>query len=172
MHKLLLPFTPRFVTFTLAIIAMLAIALVHGDDGCDRRSSGGSPFRRPAGLSALGVHDLLQERHAILRNYPIAAHLRFIFEAIRPEIRQYFIEGEKDGAPFSRDQRALVYQRAKGELDKRPFGTQLDVYADGYEWISHSIAPSAVDRTPISASPSAGRSARSPIRRRCSTSRR
>ena len=79
----------------------------------------------------------------MLRNYPIAAHLRFIFEAIRPEMRQYFFEGDKDGMPFSRDQRSLVYQRAKKALDERPFGTQLDVYATGYEWMNHSIAPRA-----------------------------
>jgi glutamate synthase domain-containing protein 2 len=90
---------------------------------------------------ALGLHDLTQTRHAILRNYPVAAHLRFILEGIRPEMRQYFFEGDKDGAPFARDKRAIVYQRAKKELDKRPFGTQLDVYQDEYEWLHHSLAP-------------------------------
>jgi glutamate synthase domain-containing protein 2 len=143
MHKLLLPFTPRFVTFTLAIIAALAIAFFMATTG----ATGvlwWLALLAAASLCALGIHDLLQERHAILRNYPIAAHLRFIFEAIRPEMRQYFFESEKDGAPFSRDRGALVYQRAKKELDKRPFGTQHDVYADGYEWVRHSMAPSAV----------------------------
>ena len=56
-------------------------------------------------------------------------------------MRQYFFEGEKDGAPFSRDKRAVVYQRAKMVLDKRPFGTQYDVYAEGFEWVRHSMAP-------------------------------
>ena len=92
-------------------------------------------------LAILGLRDLLQTKHAILRNYPIAAHLRFIFEKIRPEIRQYFFEDDKDGLPFPRDKRAIVYQRAKGVLDKRPFGTQYDVYASRYEWMHHSIAP-------------------------------
>jgi glutamate synthase domain-containing protein 2 len=92
-------------------------------------------------LVALGVHDLVQTRHAILRNYPIVAHMRFILEDIRPELRQYFFEGEKDGAPFPRDKRAIVYQRAKRELDKRPFGTMYDVYQEQYEWLHHSIAP-------------------------------
>ena len=99
-------------------------------------------------LTVLGVHDLIQTRHAILRNYPIAGHLRFLLERVRPEIRQYFFEGDKDGAPFSRDKRALVYQRAKRELDKRPFGTQYDVYGDEYEWLHHSIAPRAVSTDP------------------------
>ena len=77
---------------------------------------------------AIGLRDLTQTRHAILRNYPVTAHLRFLLEHIRPEMRQYFFEGEKDGTPFARDKRALVYQRAKQALDKRPFGTQYNVY--------------------------------------------
>jgi len=93
-------------------------------------------------LTAIGVYDLQQSRHAILRNYPIIGHLRFMLESIRPEIRQYFLESETEASPFSRAQRTLVYSRAKGEPDKRPFGTQLDVRAIGYEWINHSIAPS------------------------------
>jgi glutamate synthase domain-containing protein 2 len=93
------------------------------------------------GSVMLGLHDLRQTRHAVLRNYPVAAHLRFLLEAIRPEMRQYFFEGDKDGAPFPRDKRAIVYQRAKRDLDKRPFGTQYDVYQEQYEWLHHSIAP-------------------------------
>ncbi len=92
-------------------------------------------------LTGLGVRDLRQERHAVLRNYPVIGHMRFLLEFIRPEIRQYFIEGDNEAAPFSRAQRSLVYARAKGDSDKRPFGTQLDVSADGYEWINHSVAP-------------------------------
>ncbi|MEY3468416.1 MAG: Glutamate synthase large chain [Pseudomonadota bacterium] len=91
-------------------------------------------------LSLVGLHDLNQNHHAILRNYPVIGHLRFMFEYIRPEIRQYFLESETDATPFSRAQRSLVYSRAKGDSDKRPFGTQLDVRAVGYEWINHSIA--------------------------------
>lgn len=94
-----------------------------------------------AGLSAIGLHDLFQTRHAILRNYPIMAHMRFFLESVRPEMRQYFFEGEKDGAPFPRDKRAIVYQRAKKQLDKRPFGTMYDVYQDQFEWLNHSMAP-------------------------------
>jgi glutamate synthase domain-containing protein 2 len=97
-----------------------------------------------AALAALGVHDVVQSRHSILRNYPILAHARFLFEMIRPEIRQYLIESDTDAVPFSRQQRAIVYQRAKQALDKRPFGTQIDVYAAGFEWINHSISPAPV----------------------------
>ncbi len=92
-------------------------------------------------LVVLGIRDLLQKRHAILRNYPVIGHLRFLFEYIGPEIRQYFIESDTDAAPFSRAQRSLVYQRAKGEQDNRPFGTQLDVGQRGYEWVNHSMMP-------------------------------
>lgn len=93
-------------------------------------------------LTLLGVRDTRQARHAVLRNYPVIGHLRFLLEYIRPEMRQYFIEGDNEAAPFSRQQRSLVYQRAKGEPDKRPFGTQMDVHAIGYEWINHSLQPS------------------------------
>ena len=94
-----------------------------------------------ATLTGVGVHDLRQERHAILRNYPVIGHLRFLLEFIRPEMRQYFIESDSEAAPFSRAQRSLVYQRAKGEPDNRPFGTQLNVTLSGYEWINHSMQP-------------------------------
>ena len=94
-----------------------------------------------AGLTVIGLRDLKQTRHAILRNYPVIGHMRFFLEFIRPEIRQYFIESETEALPFSRAQRSLVYQRAKGEPDNRPFGTLMDVSARGYEWVNHSIAP-------------------------------
>jgi len=93
-----------------------------------------------AGLSAVGLWDLLQPRHSLRRNYPILANIRFGLETIRPEIRQYFLESDLDGAPFNRSKRAVVYQRAKGQLDKRPFGTLYDVYGSTFEWINHSIA--------------------------------
>ena len=95
-------------------------------------------------LSALGIHDALQAHHAILRNYPIIGHLRYLLEDLRPAIRQYFFENDTDEAPFSRASRSLVYQRAKQEIDKRPFGTQLDVYDGRYEWINHSLTPSKI----------------------------
>lgn len=98
-------------------------------------------------LAALGVHDLLQRRHSILRNYPIIGHLRFIVESFRPEIRQYLIEGDRDAEPFSRQDRGLVYQRAKGVEDKRPFGTIENVYGSGYAWLTHSATPVVIQDT-------------------------
>jgi glutamate synthase domain-containing protein 2 len=95
-------------------------------------------------LVGLGFRDIRQTRHSVLRNYPVIGHVRFLLEFIRPEIRQYFIESDREAAPFSRQQRSLVYQRAKGQQDKRPFGTQLDVHAQGFEWINHSIAPTTL----------------------------
>jgi glutamate synthase domain-containing protein 2 len=106
--------------------------------------SGGASFLVFALLVVTGARDMRQTRHSILRNYPVIGHLRFFLEFIRPEMRQYFIESDGEAAPFSRQQRSLVYQRAKGDPDKRPFGTQLDVGAPGYEWINHSLMPSEV----------------------------
>ena len=90
-------------------------------------------------IGLLGVRDLLQREHSILRNYPVLGHLRFAMEAIRPEIQQYFVESNIDGAPFDRETRGLVYARAKGEEDARPFGTERDVNAIGYEFVTHSM---------------------------------
>jgi glutamate synthase domain-containing protein 2 len=98
-------------------------------------------------LTLVGMFDLLQSSHAILRNYPVIGHIRFILESIRPEIRQYLIEDERDPVPFSREQRALVYQRAKNVLDKRPFGTVRDMSAPGFGWIAHSMRPLELDKT-------------------------
>ena len=139
MPSLSLAFTRRYITLTLAVV-VAALTL---------------PFAaaEPAALVvllvalllvAVGVHDLLQRHHSILRNYPIAGHIRFLLEDIRLEIRQYFLESDTDGVPFDRNSRSIVYARAKGQLDKRPFGTQLDVNADAFEWLNHSIAPQPV----------------------------
>jgi glutamate synthase domain-containing protein 2 len=95
-------------------------------------------------VSLLGVYDVVQTRHAILRNYPVLAHVRFFFETIRPEIRQYLLESDNEAVPFSRAQRSLVYQRAKSVEDRRPFGTGVDVNLAGYEWINHSLRPAAI----------------------------
>ena len=136
MQYLLLAMTPRYITLALAALAtavFLVLSLGHAVY---------LPFFALAGaLTALGVHDLRQTRHSILRNYPISAHLRFLLENVRAEIRQYFVESDIEGTPFSRDKRSVVYQRSKGQLDKRPFGTQLDVYANAFEWLNHSMAP-------------------------------
>ncbi len=130
----------RYTTFFIALGGLcfsLLMALASGQ--------GWWLFILFAVLSGIGVHDLLQTHHAILRNYPILGHMRFLLEFIRPEIRQYFIESESEAAPFSRAQRSLVYARAKGQSDKRPFGTQLNVDAEGYEWLTHSMAPTTID---------------------------
>lgn len=92
-------------------------------------------------LWILGLMDMLQRKHAIIRNYPIVGRLRYVMEDLRPKIYQYFVESDTDGKPINRVDRSTIYQRAKRELDTQPFGTQFDVYAEGYEWLAHSINP-------------------------------
>ncbi|WP_051385736.1 FMN-binding glutamate synthase family protein [Actinokineospora inagensis] len=92
-------------------------------------------------LAAVGVWDLAQRGHSVLRNYPVLGHLRFLLEGVRPELQQYFVERNFDGRPFDRDVRSIVYERAKGTEAEEPFGTERDVYADGYEFFVHSMAP-------------------------------
>ncbi|MGG5817899.1 FMN-binding glutamate synthase family protein [Falsiroseomonas sp. HW251] len=132
-----LAITPRFICLTLAVVlaalSLLGLAVWQSWWWLASLVLFGA-------LTALGFRDLFHPTHAVLRNYPISAHLRFILESIRPEMRQYFFEDEKTGTPFSRDQRSVVYQRAKRQLDKRPFGTQYQVYAEGHEWLQHSLA--------------------------------
>jgi glutamate synthase domain-containing protein 2 len=100
-------------------------------------------------LAALGVWDLLQTRHSILRSYPILGHMRFVAEFIRPEIRQYFVESNTEGTPFDRETRDMVYERAKGTKSDEPFGTERDVNALGYEFLRHSLrAKFASDAVP------------------------
>ncbi len=144
MHSILLPFSPRYWLLTLAVLGTAACAGLAAafPDWIAWLTLPGAIL---GGLALLGLRDLFQTRHAVLRNYPIAAHLRFLLENIRPEMRQYFFEGDKDGTPFPRDKRAIVYQRAKRELEARPFGTQYDVYQNNYEWLHHSIATKHVD---------------------------
>lgn len=99
-------------------------------------------------LVVLGVVDLIQPYHSIRRNYPVLGHVRWLAEMIRPEIRQYLIESDQEAAPFSRNQRSLVYARAKKEGSERSFGTQVDVYSVGYDFMGHSIRPApAADPT-------------------------
>jgi len=94
-----------------------------------------------APLVGVGIYDLLQREHSLLRIYPVIGHGRRIMESIRPEIQQYFVESDIDGRPLSREFRSVVYQRAKGEVDTLPFGTQRNVMRVGYEWMHHSLAP-------------------------------
>ena len=90
--------------------------------------------------TCIGFYDLRQTSHALMRNYPLASRMRYLLEHFRPEIRQYFVENDHDETPFSREQRAVVYRRAKGIEGVRPFGTLRNVYDDGYEWLNHSVA--------------------------------
>jgi len=144
MELLALAVTRRYAAYTAALaatIVFLLLSLIQPGFVW--------PFVIAAALALLGTYDLVQTRHSISRNYPIAAHIRFLLEEIRPEIRQYFLESDLDGMPFNRTERSLVYQRAKGQLDKRPFGTELDVNAQEFEWLNHSIAPKEPAREPF-----------------------
>jgi len=98
-------------------------------------------------LSLVGIWDLLQGKHSLRRNYPVIGHIRRLFEGIRPEIRQYLIESDRDDVPFSREVRSLAYQRAKRAEELMPFGTEVDVYANKYSWINHSIKPAKTTDT-------------------------
>jgi glutamate synthase domain-containing protein 2 len=90
-------------------------------------------------LILMGLYDMYQSKKTIRRNFPLLGRMRYLLEGLGPEIRQYFVETDLEGKPFNRLQRSIVYQRSKKESDSMPFGTQLDVYQDGYEWINHSI---------------------------------
>jgi len=129
----------RYIPFVLAI-AGFAVSLVA------YRTSGYwlVPALLFGALAAAGVVDLLQPHSTLRRIYPLSGRLRYLLEAVGPEFRQYFIESDSDAVPFSREQRSVVYQRAKNTLDKRPFGTLRDVYAADYEWMSPSFAPVAI----------------------------
>ena len=130
----------RYLAYALALllaamsIAMFALGHAHW----------GSAAAVFGMLAALGTWDLLQTRSTLRRNYPLLAHLRYGLESIGPEIRQYFIQSDIEKAPFSRDQRSLVYQRAKGVMDVVPFGSELDIYGTRYEWINHSVLPAVL----------------------------
>jgi len=100
-------------------------------------------------LLALGLWDLLQPAHSLMRNYPLLAHFRWMFEELRPYLRQYIVEDDHSGKPYSHDERALIYARAKGQEDRQPFGTELDAYSGAFEWMTHSIAPKPVVKDPF-----------------------
>jgi glutamate synthase domain-containing protein 2 len=152
LHKLNEHVPIRFGAWALCVVAMFlsAIAWVAG-------APAGWLMLGFGALAITGVHDVMQTRHSILRNYPVIGHLRFLLEFIRPEIRQYFIESDAEAEPYSRQQRSIVYQRAKGDPDQRPFGTQLDVQARGYEWIDHSMMPTQLDSEDFRITIGAGR---------------
>jgi len=95
----------------------------------------------PAALALLGLRDRFQTSHAVLRNYPVIGHVRWLVEMVRPEIRQYLLESEDEATPFSRSQRSLVYRRAKAVSSDHPFGTLMNVYGENYEFIKHAMRP-------------------------------
>ena len=97
------------------------------------------------GLFALGFHDFVQKKRGVLANYPLLGRARYILESIRPELRQYFWEADTDELPYSRNQRAMVYQRARGILAARPMGTVLDIYAEDFTWLNHSLQPTHIE---------------------------
>ncbi len=94
-----------------------------------------------APILAVGIYDMSQSGHTIMRNFPLLGRMRYWMEGLRPKIYQYFIESDTDGTPFNRLNRSVIYQRAKKVNDTTPFGTQLNVYEIGYEWLNHSIKP-------------------------------
>ena len=100
-------------------------------------------------LILLGIFDITQKSHSILRNFPVLGHMRFLLEEIRPEIYQYFVESDTGGRPFNREQRSVVYQRAKNVSDTTPFGTVENVYETGYEWVNHSLSPKQIDHSDV-----------------------
>ena len=148
MSSFFLPFYKRYIAYTLSFIGLAALiaSLYYFPDLLPYLAI---PCLILITLVTIGTRDLLQTRHSVLRNYPLIGHIRFLLEEIRPELRQYFFEDDKNGLPYSRDRRALIYQRAKGDLDKRPFGTQYDTYKPRYEWLNHSLAPQPVSQEPF-----------------------
>lgn len=96
----------------------------------------------------LGIYDITQKEHAILRNFPVLGHIRFMMELISPELHQYFVESDTDGKPIDRNHRSYIYARAKLERETHPFGTELDVEEDGYKWMEHSIYPAKILEIP------------------------
>jgi Glutamate synthase domain 2 len=124
----------RYAPFAACLLSTVAAPIAIGG------FTGAAIALSTALLSAVGIHDLIQRKHAITRNYPVIGHLRFLIESFRPELRQYLFETDSEKLPFSRTQRSLVYARAKNEPDQRPFGTIADTYASGYEFIGHSIS--------------------------------
>ena len=126
----------RYLPFALSAAATIAFALNWPWNGWELAG-----LCIAASLTTLGLFDVLQRAHSLRRNYPITANFRWLIESIRPQIRQYLIESENEQTPYSRSQRSLVYARAKNEGSERAFGTQLDVYQRGYEFVAHSTRP-------------------------------
>jgi glutamate synthase domain-containing protein 2 len=135
----------RFSLFGfVALLALLSLAL-----GIELAKGWLWPLVFLLPLLAIGLWDLIQPSHSLMRNYPLLAHFRWLFEELRPYLRQYIVEDDHSGKPYSHDERALVYARAKGQEDRQPFGTELDAYSSAFEWMTHSIAPKPVVKEPF-----------------------
>src|SRR6478609_10189590 len=126
----------------IATVGLVALTVLAGWAWC-------IPAVVVAVLAAVGVYDLAQRRHSVLRNYPVLGHMRYLLEALRPELQQYFIERNFDGRPYDRDVRSLIYERAKGTAAELSFGTERDIDAAGYEYLVHSTAPVDPPREPF-----------------------
>ena len=166
-----LAFSPRFIALTIVMVATAAFA----------GAVAATQARRPelvAGLAlfglltVLGLRDLFQTSHAVLRNYPISAHLRFLLEEIRPEMRQYFFEDEKDGMPFSRDSAPSSISAPRWSSTSGRSARSCRVYADGYEWMQHSMRRARARRRHFRAHDRRTRLRASPIGLASSTFRR
>jgi glutamate synthase domain-containing protein 2 len=132
----------RFVPFAACVAAFaLSLAALWAWDGLLWRWAAAIS----GALCLIGIADIAQKKKTLRRNFPVTAHIRTFFEYFRPMLRQYVVESDYEEVPFSHVQRSIAYQRAKNVLDKRPFGTELDVYATQYEWINHSMAPARID---------------------------
>jgi glutamate synthase domain-containing protein 2 len=133
----------RYLPYLLSLVATAAFfaALIA-------RSQWGWGLAVTLPLALLGTWDLIQGRHTLMRNYPIVGRLRWLLETIRPQVQQYFINDDLHGAPFNREQRSLVYARAKGQNDFEPFGTEVDVNSIGFEWVNHSVQPAEAGDAP------------------------
>lgn len=134
----------RFLTFVaLGVIAALAGAATA------LSSPAWAALAIPAALLfAVGIYDVAQPRHSILRNYPVLGHMRYLLEALRPELQQYFIERDYDGRPYDRERRSIIYERAKGTHGEQAFGTERDIEEAGYEHLVHSVAPVRLPEEP------------------------
>lgn len=129
--------TPRQLFYATAVVLVLAVAALGYFVHLDWLLL----YILVVPVVYMGIADITQGRQSIRINFPVLGRLRYVFEDLRPKIQQYFVENDTDGSPINRNDRSVIYQRAKKQVDTTPFGTQLDVYAEGYEWITHSIAP-------------------------------
>ena len=132
--------------FRLGVMASLLLALVFLVALFEHVPAGWFVLGIVFLLILVGLYDICQRKHAILRNFPVIGHMRYILEFIRPEIQQYFIATNQSGRPFNRETRSLVYQRAKKVLDTLPFGTQEDIHRPGFESVRHSLSPTRIKK--------------------------